>query len=123
MAEDRSTRAALADSEYQQRAWTGDASAESVTGSLDACVRTLTNDTRVLPNPETAIGKILLAGDEIDRLVTLGSALRRFEYEPAACESSCWPAVVEAALNCLPDLVIASAWAGPDPDPCAPSQQ
>ncbi len=108
--------AALADSEYQQRTWTG-GGVDPVTGSLDACLRTLTNDAAVLPEPRSAVGRVLLEGDEIDRLAILGSALGQVDITPTAHESSHWPAVVDAALRCLPALFIAGAWVGPDPDP------
>lgn len=110
--------AALADSEYQQRTWTG-GNADIVIGSLDACLHTLTNDSGVLPNPDTAIVKVLVAGDEIDRLAILGSALGRIKDTSDARESPHWPAVVDAALNCLPALVLAGAWIGPDQIPSA----
>ena len=107
--------AALADDEYHQRTWVG-AEHDSVTGSLTACLRTL-DDAGVLPDPVAAVGRILLAGDEIDRLAAVGHALEPFRAHPVAApwHDPAWHDVVRTARSCLPALVIAGAWIGPDP--------
>jgi len=107
--------AALADADYQRRAWTG-ASEDPVTGSLSACLHTLTHDAGVLPDPAGAVGRVLLPGDEIDRLTVLGAKLRAAPAPGSTRpHTAIWSDVVDAALHCLPALVIAGAWIGDDP--------
>lgn len=121
--------AALADTDFQQRTWPNPASPTSrtaepadprtdpVAGSLTACLHTLTDDTHVLPDPHTAIGRVLLPGDETNRLTTLRDALAPLRTDPPAepWTTPHWPTVVTTARTCLPALIIAGAWIGPDP--------
>jgi hypothetical protein len=108
--------AALGDEEYQQHTWTGAADADAVTGSFESCLDTLLDDARVLPEPETSIGQVLLAGDEVQRISALWELLTplRDIDSAAARASNEWPAVTAAARHCLAALVIADGWMEPD---------
>ena len=108
--------AALADDEYQRRTWPSDHSAPD-TGSLAGCLRTL-DETGVLPDPAAAVGRVLLPGDETDRLATLGRALQPLHDNPPPepWHHPNWHDVTHTARTCLPALIIAGAWIGPDPN-------
>ncbi|SUB09252.1 SCO4402 family protein [Nocardia brasiliensis] len=68
--------AALSDLEYQKRVWLDRVYPHAnFYDDLDTNVHILYDDYRILPDPESALGDVLLPGDEIERLRTLGRVL------------------------------------------------
>ena len=63
--------ASLAAPDYQQRVWLDPARFENL--SLD--VHVLFDDTEVLPHPESRVGSVLVAGDEVEALTALAGPL------------------------------------------------
>lgn len=70
------TMAALSDLQYQKRVWIDHVlPTENYYDDLTLRVHILYDDTMVLPDPSSAIGDVLVSGDEADRLATLGQVL------------------------------------------------
>jgi hypothetical protein len=65
----------LADRDYQERAWIRLDPRPHELSNLDTAIHILYDDFIVLPNPEEAVGSILLPGDEVDYLRELGKVL------------------------------------------------
>lgn len=106
--------AALSDLQYQKKVWIDrDYPHENYYDDLDTNIHTLYDDYRILPEPESALGDILIDGDEVERLRTLGRVLGPIIDElgdaPDAQYLShpSWPAVIKAAGASLSALVLA----------------
>lgn len=68
--------AALSDLEYQKRVWIDHVlPTENYYDDLTLRVHVLYDDTMVLPDPSSAIGDVLVSGDEVDRIAKLGQVL------------------------------------------------
>ena len=70
--------ASLADEEYQREMWTGNSLPRSDWfDDLTLNINILFDDCEVLPDPEKALGAVLVPGDDIERLRRLGAVLSR----------------------------------------------
>lgn len=68
--------ASLADEEYQRQIWIGSStSTRDVFDDLSLNVNILFDDCEVLPDPERALGAVLVPGDDLGRLRRLGEVL------------------------------------------------
>lgn len=106
--------AALSDLQYQKRVWIDrNYPRDNYFDDLDTNIHTLYDDYRILPEPESALGDILIDGDEVERLRTLGRVLGPIIDElgdaPDAHYLShpSWPVVIRAAGASLSALVLA----------------
>jgi hypothetical protein len=95
--------AALADADYQRENWPNQLAVDDLT----YVVHILFDDSEVLPEPASAVGPILIDGDEIRRLETLGSVfgpvIDDYDLIPARpiLDDLRWPAVISAAGDAL----------------------
>ena len=104
--------ASLADRDYQERAWlAGQLPPNTYYDMVNEHIHVLFDDQQVLPDPEDAIGPILLDGDEISLLRALG---REFDavidrcsgqYEEAYLRDESWDVVVDLARRALAAMV------------------
>jgi hypothetical protein len=106
--------AALADPEYQRRVWIDRIlPEENYYDELTLNVHILYDDSTALPEPRTAIGDILVDGDEIPRLATLGRILGPMIEELGDApdieylDDNRWPSLVRAAESALAAMVLA----------------
>ncbi|MEU6831521.1 hypothetical protein ABZ894_22975 [Nocardia beijingensis] len=106
--------AALSDLQYQQRVWIErNNPRENYYDDLDTNIHTLYDDYRILPEPESALDDILVDGDEVERLRTLGRVLGPIIDELGDAPDTQylshpnWPAVIRAAGTSLSALVLA----------------
>ncbi|QIS05968.1 hypothetical protein F5X71_29920 [Nocardia brasiliensis] len=105
--------AALSDLEYQKRVWLERVYPhENFYDDLDTNVHILYDDYRILPDAESALGDVLVPGDEIERLRTLGRVLDPVIEELGDCPDSRyvahkqWPVVTRAASAALSAMVL-----------------
>ena len=104
--------AELADAEYQQRVWIDHQyPTPTYYSDLRMVIHTLYDDWMVLPDPDAAVGSILVAGDEVERLRNLGVVLDlvidELYGEPDAIRLADprWPEVVRRAGLALAAMV------------------
>ena len=109
--------AALSDTEYQQRVWIGrESPTPKFYDDLTANVHVLYDDCQVLPDPESALGTVLLPGDEVARLRDLdqlfGPLIDTLGDAPDSVylASPQWAAVVRAASRALSAMVLAGGF-------------
>ncbi|MFF2552042.1 hypothetical protein ACFVUS_13645 [Nocardia sp. NPDC058058] len=109
--------ATLADPQYQRRVWIDRILPDpALVDDLDANIHVLYDDCRVLPDPDDMIGDVLIAGDEITRLRALGAVLDPLierlgdSADAHYLADAHWPAVVAAARDALPALILAGGW-------------
>jgi hypothetical protein len=70
--------ACLADEEYQRERWTGNTLPRSDWfDDLTLNINILFDDCEVLPDPQKALGAVLVPGDDFERLRRLGAVLSR----------------------------------------------
>jgi len=106
--------ASLSDREYQERVWVRqEVPTEDYYDSLDLAVNTLFDDWIVLPNPQEAIGAILIDGPEIEKIRAVGELLGPLIAElkdrpdEDYLNDSRWPLVVERSHAALSAMVLA----------------
>ena len=112
--------AVLFDVEYQERAWIrGEGFQPGQYDDFDYHVHVLYDDAAVLPDPANSIGTVLVAGDEIERLRSLGQLLDALLAEHGDVGASVfmadprWPEVGRLAALAL--AAMTRTWAMPQP--------
>lgn len=106
--------AALSDLEYQHRVWIRhELPHEDYYDSLTLSIHTLFDDWAVLPEPQKAVGTVLVDGPEIPRLQELCDVLDPLITElgdradEEYLQDERWPAVLDRAKAALSALVLA----------------
>lgn len=109
--------AALSDLEYQRRVWIDRIfPKENFYDDLTLRSHILYDDTMVLPDPGSAIGDILIDGDEVARLAALDQVLGPLIDELGEADDfryishPRWPEVVRLAGRALSALVLAGGF-------------
>ncbi|MEV4260225.1 hypothetical protein [Kribbella sp. NPDC049584] len=112
--------AVLSDVEYQERAWIrGEGFQPGQYDDFGYHVHVLYDDAAVLPDPAESIGTVLVAGDEIERLRSLGQLLDALLAEHGDVSASVymadprWPEVGRIAALALAATI--RTWAMPQP--------
>jgi hypothetical protein len=107
----------LADAEYQVRVWIDHQLPPGVDlENLDLHINVLYDDTGVLRDPVGLVGAVLVEGDEVDRLTSLGQLLDELiaEHGDASDEvylgDSRWEALTHRAALALAAMIRSGEW-------------
>ena len=112
--------AGLSDPEYQQRVWVDHIlPTPTYYDELNLAVHILLDDTTVLSDPDSAVGPILVEGEEVERLRDLAVVFRAMidslgdKPDAAYLADPRWPEVVRRAGLALAAMVRADpGWTG-----------
>lgn len=103
--------ACLSDRRYQERVWVSNEGPPNYSDDLTANVNILYDDCQVLPDPQSRVGSVLLATDEVERLhdlhAVLGPLIDELGEAPDGdyLDNRRWALVVEESAAALAAMV------------------